>query len=281
MHDLVKQLTEKRIRKQYLQIPLRSKIKEKTMMKRGKRICNTLKEVRMQVAKANNIKYAPTECHYEGDCAGTCPKCESEVRWLEQQLQLRRQLGKAVAVVGVSMGLAALTSCGGKASSQDAGEMIIDPDTISEATHTVAPHVADTKDVPDTLSSARQAIDLNNAQETVPDTPLAMSQAVEPKIFDVVGGVDLMPSFPGGYQALLEFLQENIKYPEQAEKDSIWGKVVVKFVVETDGSITNPQVVKSVHPLLDAEALRTVSIMPKWEPNRPGVFNLPITFKLD
>ena len=65
-------------------------------MKKGKRICNSLKEVRMQVAKANDIKYAPTECHYEGDCAGTCPKCESEVRWLEQQLQLRRQLGKAV-----------------------------------------------------------------------------------------------------------------------------------------------------------------------------------------
>ena len=59
----------------------------------------------MQVAKANEIKYAPTECHHEGDCAGTCPSCEAEVRYLEQQLQLRRQLGKAVAVVGVSMGL--------------------------------------------------------------------------------------------------------------------------------------------------------------------------------
>ena len=58
----------------------------------------------MRVAKANDIRYAPTECHHEGDCAGTCPKCEAEVRWLEQQLQLRRQLGKAVAVVGVSVG---------------------------------------------------------------------------------------------------------------------------------------------------------------------------------
>ncbi len=83
-------------------------------MKRGKGICNTLREVRMRVAKANDIRYAPTECHHEGDCAGTCPKCEAEVRWLEQQLQLRRQLGKAVAVVGVSVGLAALTACEGK-----------------------------------------------------------------------------------------------------------------------------------------------------------------------
>ena len=47
-------------------------------MKRGKKICDTLKEVRMQVAKANDIKYAPTEFHHEGDCAGTCPKCESD-----------------------------------------------------------------------------------------------------------------------------------------------------------------------------------------------------------
>ena len=81
-------------------------------MKRGKKICDALKEVRMQVAKANDIKYAPTECHHEGDCAGTCPKCESEVRWLEQQLQLRRQLGKAVAVVGVSGRVCSLDICG-------------------------------------------------------------------------------------------------------------------------------------------------------------------------
>ena len=203
------------------------------------------------------------------------------MRWLEQQLQLRRQLGKAVAVVGVSMGLVTMTSCGGKSSNQTAGEAEIIPDTLTKMTYADTLHVTDLKDVPDSLPSARQTVDLRNAQEAIPDTPSAMSQAVEPKIFDVVGGVDLMPSFTGGYQALLEFLQENIKYPEQAEKDSVFGKVVVKFVVETDGSITNPQVVKSVHPLLDAEALRVISIMPKWEPDRPGTYNLPITFKLD
>ena len=52
-------------------------------MKRGKKICKALKEVRLQVAKANDIEYAPTECHHEGDCAGTCPKCEAEVQYLE------------------------------------------------------------------------------------------------------------------------------------------------------------------------------------------------------
>ena len=191
------------------------------------------------MAKANDIKYAPTECHHEGDCAGTCPKCEAEVRWLEQQLQLRRQLGKAVAVVGVSMGLAALTAC---------ENQLAELNTDSK------------------ISSA-----LN--QTKIPEW---MGEIVSPQ-----------PSFPGGDEALLDFLRENIKYPEQALKDSIEGRVAVGFGLDTDGSITNPEVVRSVHPLLDAEALRVVILMPKWEPcsekDTPVKvkYNLPITFKLE
>ena len=247
-------------------------------MKKGKKICTTLKEVRKQVAKANGIAYCPMECHYEGDCAGTCPKCEGELRWLEQQLQMRRQLGKAVAVVGVSMGLAALTSCDGKFTNRTAGEIDIDHDSLAIEN----PSDSALNTVSDSLPAVKQALSTNGAdQKAVTDTLAAKSQAVEPKIYYVVGGVDLMPTFPGGYQALLEFLQENIKYPEQAEKDSISGQVVVKFDIETDGSITHPKVVKSVHPLLDAEALRVVGLMPKWESDRPGTYNLPVTFMLE
>ena len=137
-------------------------IKELTMMKRGKKICNTLKEVRMQVAKANDIKYAPTECHHEGDCAGTCPQCEAEVRWLEQQLQLRRQLGKAVAVVGVSMGLAALTACNhNKFTDRTAGEIDIVPDTLSIESQTDGFLDMDS----DTLSIADQVVETNNSKD--------------------------------------------------------------------------------------------------------------------
>ena len=251
-------------------------------MKRGKKICKTLKEVRMQVAKANDIKYAPTECHHEGDCAGTCPKCESEVRWLEQQLQMRRQLGKAVAVVGVSMGLAVMASCGGKSSNQTAGEAEIIPDTLSEVNPATAPCATDTNTVPDTMLPIRQTDkpDVTNLNDER-DTPSAVSQAVEREYTEVIKGEVPSPSFPSGSKAVIKFLNENVKYPEQARKDSVEGRVVVKFVVGTDGSITNPQVVKSVHPLLDAEALRVISVMPKWEPDRPGTYNLPITFKLD
>ena len=80
-------------------------------MARGKSICSVLKTIRKQVADANDIEYEPRECHHQGDCRGTCPACEAEVRYIQQQLDIRRQLGKAVAVVGISAGLAALNSC--------------------------------------------------------------------------------------------------------------------------------------------------------------------------
>ena len=80
-------------------------------MKRGKRICETLKDIRRDIAQANEIDYEPTPCTYEGDCSGTCPKCESEVRWLERQLRLRQSLGKAVTIAGLGIAMSSLASC--------------------------------------------------------------------------------------------------------------------------------------------------------------------------
>ena len=72
-------------------------------MSKGKDICKTLKRIRKEVADANEIVYKPRECHHQGPCSGTCPACEAEVRYLEQQLSLRQRLGKAVAVAGIAM----------------------------------------------------------------------------------------------------------------------------------------------------------------------------------
>ena len=88
-------------------------------MARGKSICSVLKTIRKQIADANDIKYEPRECHYEGECRGTCPACEAEVRYIERELNIRRQLGKAVAVVGISAGLSALSGCGDKVKKVD------------------------------------------------------------------------------------------------------------------------------------------------------------------
>lgn len=74
-------------------------------MPRGKRTCRILKEIRRQIAEANDIEYVVEECQYKGDCKGTCPKCEAEVRYLEEQLHRRQMLGKAVVVAGLSLGV--------------------------------------------------------------------------------------------------------------------------------------------------------------------------------
>ena len=83
-------------------------------MTKGKAICKVLKDIRKQVADANDIEYEPRECNHQGECQGTCPACEREVSYIEKQLDIRRQLGKAVTIVGLSAGLftlAGVTSC--------------------------------------------------------------------------------------------------------------------------------------------------------------------------
>ena len=105
----------------------------------------------------------------------------------------------------------------------------------------------------------------------------------ETKVFDVV---EEMPQFPGGQAALLEYLAKNIKYPVVAEENGVQGRVIVTFVVERDGSITDVKVVKSVDPSLDKEAARVVKSMPKWQPGKQNgsavrvKYTVPVTFKL-
>ena len=81
-------------------------------MNKGKSVCNVLKGVRKAIADANDIKYEPAECGFEGECRGTCPACEAEVRYIERELNLRRLAGRAVTVAGIALGAAALSACG-------------------------------------------------------------------------------------------------------------------------------------------------------------------------
>ena len=73
---------------------------------RGKKVCEQLRGIRCRIAAANDIDYTPAECTYEGECQGTCPRCESELRYIERQLHRRRALGKAVVVAGLTLGAA-------------------------------------------------------------------------------------------------------------------------------------------------------------------------------
>lgn len=103
------------------------------------------------------------------------------------------------------------------------------------------------------------------------------------KVYDVV---DEMPQFPGGQSALSEYLSRNLKYPVSVEEKGIEGRVILTFVVERDGSISNVIVVKSIDPLLDKEAMRLAKSMPRWIPGKQQSsivrvkYTMPVNFKL-
>ena len=137
----------------------------------------------------------------------------------------------------------------------------------------------------------------DTVNEIVVVAPPAQPQQVEPvempnplkvdqkkdRAFDVV---EEMPQFPGGPSALFEYLAANIRYPKAAYKAGVQGRVILTFVVEKDGSISGTEVVKSVSPLLDAEAVRVINAMPNWVPGRQNgkvvrvKYAVPVSFML-
>lgn len=108
----------------------------------------------------------------------------------------------------------------------------------------------------------------------------------EPEEAEIFMVVEEMPEFPGGVAECLKFLGKNIKYPTIAQENGVQGRVTVQFVVNQDGSIVDPVVVRSVDPYLDKEALRVIKTMPKWKPGKQRgkavrvKYTVPVTFKL-
>ena len=109
----------------------------------------------------------------------------------------------------------------------------------------------------------------------------------EPEEEEIFMVVEDAPEFPGGTQALLDYLRKNIKYPQICRENNIQGRVLVSFVVNKDGAIVDPQVVKSVNPSLDKEALRVISGMPNWKPGSQRgkpvrvKYTVPVNFRLN
>ena len=116
-----------------------------------------------------------------------------------------------------------------------------------------------------------------------PPPPPAPKPEVATKVFDVV---EEMPSFPGGQGALMQYLASNIKYPVVAQENGVQGRVIVSFVVERDGSISDVKVARSVDPSLDREAQRVVKSMPRWSPGKQNgstvrvKYTVPVVFRL-
>ena len=117
-------------------------------------------------------------------------------------------------------------------------------------------------------------------------TASAQKTVVSQSKQNVYDAVEQMPEFPGGMPAMIEYLQTNLKYPKDAIKQQVGGRVMVMFVVETDGSLSNVRVARKVFPSLDAEAVRVVKSMPKWKPGKEKGrlvrvnYTLPVVFSI-
>ncbi len=138
----------------------------------------------------------------------------------------------------------------------------------------------------------QQETNIDFSTEATEDTRISQRDIVqvkeeevveEPEIFLVV---EEQPEFPGGMTKLMEYLRNNIKYPQIAKENGIQGKVFVSFVVDPNGKVTRIKVVRGVDPALDAEAIRVVENMPPWKPGKQRgkpvyvQYNLPINFQL-
>ena len=235
-------------------------------MRQGKHVCRILKEIRHQVAEANDIKFITSECRYQGDCLGTCPKCEEEVRYLERQLRKRKLAGKVVTVVGISAGIlsaGALTGCANKGDRSIAHERGEDALSVSVDTLALAGHTA-------AEDSARFA-------EAETERKRAEAEKERQKIYQVedeelekraLDSAPVMPQFPGGAEAMLAFIRERMTDRPLYEGQGVAGLVIVQFVVDVDGSLRNVRVVRGVDPYIDEEAVRVVRMMPKWKSGR-------------
>ena len=382
-------------------------------MYKGKQTCETLKSIRKQIADANEIPYEPRVCTHKGDCMGTCPACESEMRYIENQLNIRKMAGKAVKIVGLAtvMTLAACNSISTTDSYNPKLEVgdemegeIVDrrrievenlpekpfvpvedtvyaegEDLFDEIVHAECPYdivdflinnlnypiarlKSDTRveipvvvifNVEDDGSISNVRVkdpvhpDLDkeaiSVVQKMPRWKPAMSNGrlVRSKFHvtimfpnipypepnyqsdslvttlglvrcdvdstsskiekdqksdsnyddddDMIMGmiVEQKPVFPGGQKAMMEFLKSNLVYPKAARDSSIQGRVIVRFTVEKDGSITDVEVARSVYPALDEEAVRVVNMMPKWKPGTQmgdtvrTKFTLPVFFKIN
>ena len=133
--------------------------------------------------------------------------------------------------------------------------------------------------------STIQASDDTQAAVEVKYTPVEVEEeeVEEQQIFQVV---EEMPEFPGGMGECMKFLSKNIKYPTISQENGVQGRVIVQFVVNRDGSIVDPVVVRGVDPYLDKEALRVISTMPKWKPGKQRgkavrvKYTVPVMFRL-
>ena len=259
-------------------------------MAKGKQTCKILKEIRKQIAAENDIKLVIEECTYQGDCRGTCPKCEAEVRYLERELEKRQRMGKAAVIAGMAVGtVLTATSCdrlnprpleGDVPYIPDSTEMPNPDDTIPEEAYLLEGEVM--APVPDTMKAEEKKTACETDMELVVPGDIVEVDGEIGEYLEPLEGiieepvdegepfmiVDQMPEFPGGEEALKQYIKDNARFGDvfKEYQCDVAGRIFVDFVVESDGSITNVKVLRGVEKHFDEEAVRVISSMPQWKP---------------
>ena len=277
-------------------------------MAKGKQTCKILKEIRKQIAAENDIKLVIEECTYQGDCKGTCPKCEAEVRYLERELEKRQRMGKAAIFAGMTLGTAINAASCGSPVSPTAGLVALPTDSITAIDtvrndgfdkpflfegDVVAP-VSDTMKAEGKKTACKSDVELVIPGDIVEVDDVTegfiapeVGEVENSDMVDVYTIVEQMPEFPGGEAELIHFISKNINYPQEAKEKGIQGRVFIGFVIEKDGSVSNVRNLRGVDSELDAEAIRVVKSMPKWKPGKHNgefvrvSYQIPILFKLE
>ena len=229
-------------------------------MAKGKQTCKILKEIRKQIAAENDIDLVISECTYKGDCLGTCPRCESEVRYLERELEKRQRLGKAAVVAGLSVGLLSSSQL---ALAQQPDSLDVKPDHPERMITGKPPvfyyHVDPVEEVmellvnPDSINLRVVGFDLEYLKRNSQDAFLKELKT-KTKHF-------IVPQYAGGESALLEYLF--MKLGDTA--DGVVGDMEVSFTVGNSGRVSNVEIVKGINEALDAQVAEAFESM-RWEP---------------
>ena len=273
-------------------------------MKRGKRTCEILKEVRRKVAQENDIKLLERECTHEGDCRGTCPYCESEVRYLERELSKRRALGKAVTVAGIAVSSMMMGACHSpKAPAPAIGD---EPDPAVETAAQQVPEAADGQEVPPPPPPGQSdPYEMLGVYEEIPDSdenssdpsPNRISQKAaqlsdtEDWVTDglvFVGDVEVEP-WPYGDNpywtptvAPAQYLKERLTVPRDFLRSSKYDNAYISLIIY--GGDVKEVVFKPKNDSPSAEekafqeeATRILKSMPKWEGgNTTASYEIPV-----
>jgi len=202
-------------------------------MARGKQTCKILKEIRRQIAEANDIEFVTSECRYQGDCLGTCPKCEAEVRYLEQQLRSRQLAGKLVNLAGISAGAIAMLAPLAVQSQT--------PDTSSTKDCVATQEIADTVIVTDIIIVKGVVLDGDTLQDgTISREPMIGATIINPRT-----GIGTYSNIDGNFKIEVckgDSLEISyIGYKKQ--RVMVWDSTPLEITLNSEGSLLTGDVV--------------------------------------